>query len=90
MLSHDVDGSGRLSYSPCHKYVTDSVEKRVNYGIGAERKKQGKRLILLEKGWGDSILGFIRCLWHNNIAPQLEELTEITKAYCPELCPPGA
>lgn len=25
----------------CHKDVTDSIEKRVNYGIGAERKKPG-------------------------------------------------
>jgi hypothetical protein len=32
--------------SPCHNRVTDSVEKRVNYGIGAERKKQGNGLKL--------------------------------------------
>jgi len=35
-----------MCFSSCHKYVTDSVEKRVSYGIGAERKKQGKGLIL--------------------------------------------
>jgi hypothetical protein len=36
----------KIENSPYHKYVTDSVEKRVNYGIGAERKKQGNGLKL--------------------------------------------
>jgi hypothetical protein len=40
--------------------------------------------------WGDLIIGFIRCLWRNNLAPQLEELVEIARTYCPDLCPVGA
>ena len=31
----------QIDVSPCHNCVTNSVEKRVNYGNGTERKKQG-------------------------------------------------
>jgi len=34
----------QIDFSPCHIGVTNSVEKRANYGKGAERKKQGNGL----------------------------------------------
>jgi hypothetical protein len=48
-----------ICHFPCHKYVTDSVEKRVNYGIGAERRKQGKdaKKAFDRKKLGENIMG---------------------------------
>lgn len=34
--------------------------------------------------WGDLIIGFIRCLWHNNIGAQLEEILDAARAFSAE------